>query len=194
MSVTGTTRHISSNFNVSTELTNINKEVQQALSGDRSVNLNFLMMKLGMSMINMQQDRLSNQLKDMTANLNKMTAANQLKEDLTTLRALRTKDGIADAKTMGSYSADTAAFAAKAEKAGISVSANEKTNWNAGSVTSTDIDALEARVKTMLDTATNVSQADNMKMQMINTNISQFTNMAMTFLDENKKLGERILR
>lgn len=194
MSVIGSNRNVSSNFNVSSELTNINQDVQKALSGDRSVNLNFLVMKLGMSMINLQQDRLANQLKDMTGNLNKMTAANQLKEDLTTLKALRTQDGLADAKTMGSHSTDTAAFAAKAEKAGVTFSANEKTNWKAGSVTNADLDALEARVKTMQDTATNTSQADNMKMQMINTNISQFTNMAMSFLDEFKKNTDRILR
>lgn len=194
MSVTGANRNISSNFNVSSELTNINQEVHQALSGNRSVNLNFLVMKLGMSMINLQQDRLANQLKDMTGNLNKMTAANQLKEDLTALKALRTKDGIAEAKTMGTYSSDTTAFVTKAEKAGITFSANEKNNWKAGSITSTDIDALEARVKTMQDSATNTSQADNMKMQMINTNISQFTNMAMTFLDEFKKAVDRVLR
>lgn len=194
MSVIGTQRNISANFNISQELTSINQDVQQALAGNRSVNLNFLVMKLGMSMINLQQDRLANQLKDMTGNLNKMTAANQLKEDLTSLKALRTKDGIADAKTMGSYAADTSAFLAKAEKAGITFSTTEKTNWKSGTVTSSDIDALEARVKTMQDSATNTSQADNMKMQMINTNISQFTNMAMTFLDEFKKALDRILR
>lgn len=181
-------------FTTPTELTSINQEVGQALKGSGSVNLQFLVMKLGMSMINAQNDRLANKLKDMTGNLNSLTAANQLKADLTALKAMRTKDGIAEGKTMGDKSADTTNFANKASRAGIAMSAAEKTNWESGQITNADIDTLEARVKTMQDAATNGSQADNMNMQMINTTISQFTNMAMTFLDEFKKAADRIFR
>ena len=194
MAISGPTNNISSSFNVSTEVSSINREVKELTSGNSSIPLQFLVMKMGMAFVNESNKKMGNQLQDMTANLNKMTAANQLKENITTLRALRTKDGIADAKTMGSYSSDTNNFMAKAERAGISFSATERTNWSAGNVTNADIDALEARVKTMQDAASNSSQADNMKMQMINTAISQFTNMAMAFLDEFKKAADRIWR
>lgn len=186
--------NLSANFRVGAEITDINRDVKLAQSNPSGVNLQFLVMRLGMASINSQQERLADQLQNMTANLNKMTAANQLKEDITKLKGLRTNEGMAEGKAMTGHATDTATFASKAVRAGIAMSAEEKTNWETGKVTSADIDTLEARVKTMQESATNSSQADNMKMQMINTTISQFTNMAMTFLDEFKKASDRIWR
>ncbi len=184
-------RLVSSNFTVSDELRTLNQEVSGQTG---SFNVQFAAMKLSMLMIGANQDRLSTQLKDSVGNLNKLTAANQLKEGTTALKAARSQQSLGEGAEMTSNSADTKAMADKAMKAGISISADEYKKWEAGKVVAADIDTLEARIKTMQDAASNQSQADNMNMQKLNTLISQFTNMGMTFLDEYKKGVDRVFR
>lgn len=184
-------RLVSSNFTVSDELRTLNQEVSGKAG---SFNVQFAAMKLSMLMIGANQDRLSTQLKDSVGNLNKLTAANQLKESTTALKALRSQQSLGEGTEMTTSSAETKAMADKAMKAGISISADEYKKWEAGKVVAADIDTLEARIKTMQDAASNQSQADNMNMQKLNTLISQFTNMGMTFLDEYKKGVDRVFR
>ena len=187
-------RTVNTGFQVGTDLVNLNKDINAAASGKGTASIQFLAMKLAMMMIGASQDRLATPLKDATGNLNKLTAMNQLKEDTTKLKGLRTNGGLADGKTMEANAADTKAFIDKAKQAGIAVSADEYTNFSSGKVTQADLDTMESRIKTQQDAASNSSQADNMKMQQLNTLIGQFTNMGMTFLDEHKKAGERIFR
>lgn len=184
-------RLVSSNFTVSDELRTLNQEVSGQTG---SFNVQFAAMKLSMLMIGANQDRLSTQLKDSVGNLNKLTAANQLKESTTALKAARSQQALGEGAEMTSNSADTKAMADKAMKAGISLTADEYKKWEAGKVVAADIDTMEAKIKTMQDAASNQSQADNMNMQKLNTLISQFTNMGMTFLDEYKKGVDRVFR
>ena len=184
-------RLVSSKFTVSDELRTLNQEVSGQTG---SFNVQFAAMKLSMLMIGANQDRLSTQLKDSVGNLNKLTAANQLKESTTALKAARSQQSLGEGAEMTSNSADTKAMADKAMKAGISMTAEEYKKWEAGTVVAADIDTMEARIKTMQDAASNQSQADNMNMQKLNTLISQFTNMGMTFLDEYKKGVDRVFR
>lgn len=182
-------RLISDKFEFSSELRSLNKEVNSG-----TFNVQFAAMKLSMLMIGANQDRLSTQMQESAGNLNKLTAMNQLKADATSLKAARSNNKIKDDETMEKYAADTQAFATKAKGAGIEMSADEEAKFASGKITSADIDAIEARIKTQQDSASNQSQADQMNMQKLNTLISQFTNMGMTFLDEYKKGVDRILR
>lgn len=184
-------RIVTSNFTVSDELRTLNQEVSGQTG---SFNVQFAAMKLSMLMIGANQDRLSTQLKDSVGNLNKLTAANQLKESTTALKAARSQQALGEGAEMTSNSADTKAMAEKAMKAGITLTADEYKKWEAGKVVAADIDTMEAKIKTMQDAASNQSQADNMNMQKLNTLISQFTNMGMTFLDEYKKGVDRVFR
>lgn len=182
---------VAKNFTFTDELKELNAQVNG--TGGR-VNIQFAAMKLSMLMINATQDRLATQIKDSTGNLNKLTAMNQLKEDSTNLKGVRSNAGKKETDTMETFSADTKSFADKALKSGVSLSADEYKNWQAGKVTAADIDTLEARIKTQQDSASNQSQADNMNMQKFNSLISQFTNMGMTMLDEYKKNTDRVFR
>lgn len=184
-------RIVTSNFTVSDELRTLNQEVSGKAG---SFNIQFAAMKLSMLMIGANQDRLSTQLKDSVGNLNKLTAANQLKESTTALKAARSQQSLGEGAEMTTQAADTKAMADKAMKAGITMSADEYKKWEAGKVVAADIDTMEAKIKTMQDAASNQSQADNMNMQKLNTLISQFTNMGMTFLDEYKKGVDRVFR
>ncbi len=186
-----TQRIVSANFTVSDELRTLNQEVSGQTG---SFNVQFAAMKLSMLMIGANQDRLSTQLKDSVGNLNKLTAANQLKESTTALKAARSQQSLGEGAEMTSNAADTRAMADKAMKAGITMTADEYKKWEAGKVVAADIDTMEAKIKTMQDAASNQSQADNMNMQKLNTLISQFTNMGMTFLDEYKKGVDRVFR
>jgi hypothetical protein len=184
-------RLVSSNFTVSDELRTLNQEVSGKAG---SFNVQFAAMKLSMLMIGANQDRLSTQLKDSVGNLNKLTAANQLKESTTALKATRSQQALGEGAEMPSNAADTKAMADKAIKGGITMTADEYKKWESGKVVAADIDTMEAKIKTMQDAASNQSQADNMNMQKLNTLISQFTNMGMTFLDEYKKGVDRVFR
>jgi hypothetical protein len=180
--------------NVTQDLVNLNNDVNAASGGSKEVNVLDIAMKLGMLMMQAGEKKLANTLKEATGRLNQLTAMNKLKEDVTALRAIRTNAGTAEGKAMTTNSADTTNFIANAERAGITVSAQEKANWQSGNVTAADIDTLDARIKTLQDSATNGSQADQMNMQKYTTQITQFTNMTMSFLDKKKEAGDRIFR
>jgi len=179
---------------VTQDLLNLNADVNAAAGGKNEVNVIDIAMKFGMLMMQAGEKKLANLLKEATGRLNQITAMNQLKEDVTALRAIRTNAGTAEGKAMTSNSADTTNFIVKAEKSGITLSAQEKANWQSGNVTAADIDTLDARIKTLQDSATNGSQADQMNMQKFTTQITQFTNMTMSFLDKKKEAGDRIFR
>jgi hypothetical protein len=185
---------IARGYTVDSELKALNQDVNAAAAGKSTASVQFMALKLAMLLMNANQDRLATRLRDATANLNGMTAANQMKEDLTSLKGIRTNNKINDTDKMGSYSTDTANFYEKAKTAGISFSDAEATAWKNGDVTKADIDTLESRVKTKQDAFSNTSQADNMEMQKLNTLIGQFTNMGMTMLDNYKNTADRIFR
>lgn len=177
---------------VTQDLLNLNADVNAAEGGSKEVNVLDIAMKLGMLMMQACEKKLANLLKEATGRLNQITAMNQLKEDVTALRAIRTNAGTAEGKAMTTNSADTTNFIAKAEKAGITVSAQERANWQSGNVTAADIDTMDARIKTLQDSATNGSQADQMNMQKLTTQITQFTNMTMSMADKKKEAVDRI--
>jgi len=182
---------VSRNFEFSAAQLALNKEIS-APGG--KFNVQMAAMALSMLMIDANTDRLQTQLQGSTNNLNKLTAMNQLKEDTTGLKGLRANAGKKDTDTMESNSADCKNLMDKAMKAGVTISADEYSKWSSGKMTAADIDTLDSRIKTMQDTASNQSQADNMQMQKHNTLSGQSTNMGMTFLEEYKKSSERIFR
>jgi len=180
--------------NVTQDLRNLNADVNAASAGKREINVLDLAGQVGLLFMKASENKLANLLKEATGRLNQITAMNQLKEDVTALRAIRTNAGTAEAKATTANSADTTNCIAKAEKAGITVSAQEKANWQSGNVTAADIDTLDARIKTLQDSATNSSQADQMNMQKFSTQITQFTNMVQAMRDRIKEVADRIFR
>lgn len=186
---------ITQGWKADAELRALNQEVKILVNGQTNgTDIRFLAMRAIGKFGNEMENRLANKLKDVVGNLNKLTAMNQLKEDTTSLTALRANGGLKEAATMEANATDTNAMYTKASQAGIAFSTTEADNWKTGKITKADIDTLESRIKTQQDAASNTSSSDNMELQKYNTLITQAVSMAMAFLDEFKKQSSAIWR
>jgi hypothetical protein len=156
--------------------------------------LHIAMMAIGMAKIDSETTKASEQTKKALANVNRLDAANQLTSQLNELKALRSNNDIAKDKTMEKYSTDTAQFGVNLEKAGITLTADEKTKLAKGTLTDADLETLSSKIKTMSDSASNLSQQINLELQRANNAVQQNTNMFMNFMDTLKQIFQNIFR
>ena len=133
-----------------------------------------------------------------TDNMKKQNYANQLNEQLATLKATRinTNGSAKDTdKVQITYrSEDRAAIEKAFSKIVPDPSDPQLKAVLDGKFSQTDLDSLSARVKTLSDEAQNQSQIDNMNVQNSNNRQNQFISFFMSMVDQLSKQGDRIFR
>lgn len=133
-----------------------------------------------------------------TDNMKKQNYANQLNEQLATLKATRinTNGSAKDTdKVQITYrSEDRAAIEKAFSKIVPDPSDPQLKAVLDGKFSQTDLDSLSARVKTLSDEAQNQSQIDNMNVQNSNNRQNQFISFFMSMVDQLKTQGDRIFR
>lgn len=132
-----------------------------------------------------------------TDNMKKQNYANQLNEQLATLKATRinTNGSAKDIdKVQITYRPEDRAAIEKAFSKIMDPSDPQLKAVLDGKFSQTDLDSLSARVKTLSDEAQNQSQIDNMNVQNSNNRQNQFISFFMSMVDQLKTQGDRIFR
>jgi hypothetical protein len=168
------------------------------LKSQGNFNPQLAMIMLGSLQMGEEQKKSQQLMQEAMANLKAQTAANQLSEQIATLKAARAAQNPAkDTDTpqvTTPTSSERAVFVDNMQKAGVPLDSATAQRLKDGKFTAADLDAATAKVKTLQDQASNAAQLSNMYIQNSNNRQNQITSFIMAAIDLMKSMGDRVLR
>lgn len=170
--------------------------LKSQLDGSKPFNPQLAMLLLSAANYDEETKKSKLLMGDALTNLQKLNAANQLKEKLAAIRSDRATAGTADTAGISTTEGQNKvkAFGTAISASGMSIDADVKKRLNDGSATKADLDAISTSLQTIQDEATNQSQMTNMYIQNSNNRQSQLISMGMSAIDLMKSMGDRVWR